>query len=466
MALQNLYKVTKTLTDLLQQNITKSIDTSLDGLLNVTAIPPEKVENPSNTLSLYLYHVAEDPYYKNIAGPGNDVPDVATTPMALSLFYILTAHHEISSTFDAETQQKLMGYALKTFHDVPVITDQTRVNGTDILDVDLMGRDNSLQVIMRPVLAEDAIAFWSSEDSRTARLSAYYEVRVIILEPEPPKRMPGIVLSLGAFVHELGAPHLDCTRSNLHFQLPAAAGSGPQILESSPARVSTDTGAIPPNNQLELLGVNLTGRAHSLVLKNLLWAQRPNSLGGPVDEIELDPALNAAAGWSVDFRTDRITLDIASSLQFVNAGSTDQVDVVPGLYSVQARVVHEEKVILGQLKQISTRSNEVGFLVIPRIVSLATNAATNELTLQIAPTVELNQGEGVADDRKLLDIHVMVDGQVYERIEPGPVLGDGQFRPDTNSLTLKALFTLTDPGLRPLRLVVNGAASQPFWFEV
>ena len=40
MALLNLYKVTKTLTDLLTQNITKNIDPALDGLLHVTAIPP------------------------------------------------------------------------------------------------------------------------------------------------------------------------------------------------------------------------------------------------------------------------------------------------------------------------------------------------------------------------------------------------------------------------------------------
>ncbi|MGH8574993.1 MAG: Pvc16 family protein, partial [Gammaproteobacteria bacterium] len=136
MALRNLYKVTKTLTDLLTQNITKNIDTSLDGQLTVTAIPPDTVENPSNTLSLHLYHVAEDPYYKNALGPGSDVPNVAKAPMALSLFYILTAHHELDPAFDAEAQQKLMGYALKTFHDFPVITDRTRINGTDILDED------------------------------------------------------------------------------------------------------------------------------------------------------------------------------------------------------------------------------------------------------------------------------------------------------------------------------------------
>jgi hypothetical protein len=117
MALRNLYRVTNTLINLLMQNITKNIDKTLDGQMIVTAIPPDKVKNPSNTLSLHLYHVAEDLYYKNALGPGSDVANVAKAPMALSLFYILTAHHELDPVFDAETQQKLMGYALKTFHD-------------------------------------------------------------------------------------------------------------------------------------------------------------------------------------------------------------------------------------------------------------------------------------------------------------------------------------------------------------
>lgn len=191
MALINLYKVTKALTNLLMQSITQDIDSALSGLLTVTAIPPEKVvENPSNTLSLHLYHVAEDPYYKNALGPGSDVPNVAKVPRALSLFYILTAHHETDSNLDvnAETQQKLMGYALKTFHDFPVITDQTKIDGTFILDPDLRGKDNTLQVILRPVSREDALAFWNSEETRTARLSAYYEVRVVMLEPKKRNR--------------------------------------------------------------------------------------------------------------------------------------------------------------------------------------------------------------------------------------------------------------------------------------
>ena len=55
--------------------------------------------------------------------------------MALRLYYILTVHHDTGddSVFDPLTQQKLMGFALKTFHDFPVITDRTRINGTDVL---------------------------------------------------------------------------------------------------------------------------------------------------------------------------------------------------------------------------------------------------------------------------------------------------------------------------------------------
>ena len=118
MPLQNLFKVTKALTDLLTQYIHANIDAVVP--LTVTGVPPDKVDPKTNTLSLHLYHVAEDAYYKNALGAGNDVPNVAKAPMALSLFYILTAHHEsgVEAHFDAETQQKLMGYALKTFHDV------------------------------------------------------------------------------------------------------------------------------------------------------------------------------------------------------------------------------------------------------------------------------------------------------------------------------------------------------------
>jgi hypothetical protein len=59
-----------------------------------------------------------------------------------------------------------LGLALKTFHDVPVIADNTSVNGTMILPQVLRGRQNSIQIIMRQPSREDAVGFWVVKTSR------------------------------------------------------------------------------------------------------------------------------------------------------------------------------------------------------------------------------------------------------------------------------------------------------------
>lgn len=459
MALQDLYKVTKALMKLLRLNITTNIDPDLAGL-DVTANPPEKVEATDNTLNIYLYHIAEDPYYKNAAGPGNDVPDVATTPMALCLYYILTAHHETQTTFDAETQQKLMGYALKTFHDFPVITDRTRINGDDILDSSLHGAGNTLQIIMRSVSAEDAIAFWGSEETRTARLSAYYEVRIVMLEPEPPKIMPGIVLNLGTFLVQLGSPHLECSQSVVSFSLPANTGvDEPQRIEATPARISSDAGAPDfPNNRLILRGANLTiGKSRTLALKNALWAKQG------FETVVIDPVLNPS--WKLDFRSDRIEMEIDEKLK---VDPITELTVFPGAYTASLRVVKEEKVILNQRKQITDTSNAVTFFVAPRIRNHTPPDVDKRITVQIEPTFDLSHG---VDTIEKLEIQVVMAGQTYERkdfaaiVPPTvPADNDGRFEVSTHSLTFQAFDVL--PVDHPFRLIVNGAESAPFWIEL
>ena len=464
MALQNLYKVTKTLIDLLTQNIkniTEIIDPSLSGLLKVTAIPPEKVENPSNTLSLYLYHVAEDPYYKNMLGPGSDVPNVARAPMALSLFYILTAHHETDPAFDAETQQKLMGYALKTFHDFPVITDRTRIDGTFILDPDLRGNDNTLQVILRPVSPEDAIAFWSSQETRTTRLSAYYEVRVVLLEPEKPQTMPGIVLNLGTFLVQMGAPHLDRSQSLIHFKIPEKNGGTVHQVEATPARVTLDSAASP----LLLLGTNLAaGKSRLLFLKNSLWAKLPPP-SGPVEQTMVDLSQNP--GWGVEFQTGRVTVTLAPTLRHVKPDATIvDLPVLPGFYSAFVRTVMDEKVISNELKQISVSSNEVGFAVAPRITGHDAPDANGNMRITLGAEFDPLDANLPEDA-----MQVIVDGEVYTRVNADPPANPREFfvtNSPSNAIRLKPHFavTVTQPEAHPLRLIVNGAESAPFWLEL
>lgn len=471
MAVINLYKVTKTLMDLLKENITKNIDPSLSGPmseLTVTAIPPEKVDHPSNTLSLYLYHVAEDAYFKNALGPGSDVPNVAKTPMALSLFYILTAHHETESTFDAETQQKLMGYALKSFHDFPVVTDHTQINGTPIFDDELRSRNNQLQIILRPVSPEDAVSFWNSEDQRTTRLSAYYEVRVVMLEPEPPASMPGIVLNLGTFLIQMGAPSLARSQSMVRFILPEVSGGGTvHHVEASPARVTLDTSASPPeaHNHLILLGTNVTiGWSRILILKNGLWAKLPPP-DGPVEHAPVDLAHNPT--WAVTFEPDRVSIQLRPTLTYVKPDATSvALPVLPGMYTALVRVVKEEHVVGGQLKQVAASSNEISFTVAPRITGHEAPDGMGNVRVNLGPEFDPLDARLPEDA-----IAVIVDGEVYTRSPVDPPAQPREFsvmNSPSHAIRLNPHFTTTvsEPQAHPFRLIVNGAEAAPFWVEI
>jgi len=457
MALLDLSNVTRTMKGLLEQNLARP---TMGGLtVNVTPLPPEKVGSAQNTLSLHLYHVAEETYYTNRPGPGNDPPNVAKNPLALGLYYILTAHHESTDPdLDPFTQQNLMGLAIKTLHDFPVITDSTVVDGssTPVLHPALVGRDNDLQIIMRPIPPEDATTFWSTEEQRTARLSAYYEVRVVLLEPEKPKTMPGIVYALGTFLVNIGSPSFERSRSGVSFPLPPSTGVlTPQVVETSPARVSADAPA--PDNRLELLGTNLAiGRSRTLVWKNALWATQ----GFPA--VALDPGLNPS--WGFVFGSDRIAVDVAADLDL---DATTTLTVFPGVYSASLRVVKDEEVVLGQLKQILDSSNEASFFVSPRITGHGAPGPDTRIDVTVSPTFDLTHGAGTDEE---LDVQLVVAGRVYQRgfdpSPPSPSDNDGRFDVAAHTVTLQPLFSVASAGEHPLRLVVNGAESQPFWIVI
>jgi len=237
----DLSHVTGALTRLLELNIENVLNPGLN--IDVVGTPPDQVgNNVTNTLSLYLYHVREAAETQNLRGPGNDVPNIATAPMGLVLFYVLTAHHRSNNLFDAINEQRLMGFALKTFHDYPVITDATAVisggAADQILFANERGRNNRLNIELRKLDPDNSFAIWTTGERQFARLAAYYQVSLVLLEPDRPKRMPGIVLSLGAFVTPSSGAVLTRSRSELSFALPAASGGGTQTTRAEPARNS------------------------------------------------------------------------------------------------------------------------------------------------------------------------------------------------------------------------------------
>ena len=122
----DLSEVTGALTRLLETNIEQVLNPGLN--VTVVGTPPDQLgSSVTNTISLYLYHVRETAYTQNRPGPGSDIPNIATAPMGLDLFYVLTAHQRrvlvalavngVPIDVLAERLHTTRGALYKTLHD-------------------------------------------------------------------------------------------------------------------------------------------------------------------------------------------------------------------------------------------------------------------------------------------------------------------------------------------------------------
>jgi Pvc16 N-terminal domain len=455
----DLSEVTVALTRLLERNIDQVLSPGLS--VSVVATPPDQLgTSVSNTLSLYLYHVRETAEAQNRPGPGSDLPNVATAPMGLDLFYVLTAHQRADHAFDAIVEQRLMGYAMKTFHDVSIVTDATMIAGAPVLTGTQRGRNNRLNIELRKLEPDMSFAIWTTGERQFTRLAAYYQVGLVLLEPEPALRMPGTVLSVGAFVTPMGTVTLTGSRSGMAFALPAISGGGTQTLQAEPARPAV-TAPAGTNAEFSILGENLSGGLwRRLTLRNARWAR----LTPPLDRVPLDPALNLANGWVVDVLADRINVRVGSQLTFAppGGGPNRTIQVFPGTYAVRLDTVRAEQVVGGQVRSQSSTSNEIAFPITPRIVGHALNVVPNTIRVDLDPAFPLDIAPPLGDE---LDIQVIINGHVYRRNIGGPLVA-GEFAAQPNAVLIFADFSVAATGLHSLRLSIEAADAQPYWIEI
>jgi len=129
-------------------------------------------------VSLYLFHVAPDKYHRNTFPQGGRARQIPEQPLALTLYYLLTAHAKESP----RQEQQAMSIALKCFHDQPKIT----------ATVPLDRRKQQVVVTMEPQSIDEIGRLWQAFSS-PLRLSVIYRASVVFLEPEVPAQDPQIV---------------------------------------------------------------------------------------------------------------------------------------------------------------------------------------------------------------------------------------------------------------------------------
>ena len=457
----NLFHVTDTLTRLLEFNVQSLF--LRQGIVNsvtVTAMPPERAGAATDTLNLHLYHVMEDAHYKNLTPPGAGGTPVSRQPLALSLFYILTAHHEINEVYDAQNQQSLFSLAIKTMHDHSLIDDNLAISPDGgplqiVMHADLLGHDNHFEVSPRPLTPEESMSYWTAEQASTTRLSAYYEVRTIFIEPEEPTGASGRVYDLGLFVAPISAPVLEKVSALSDFTPPIASGVPPQVLETSPARAVLHPGSSPEVNRINLKGSALTGDgqpgASQIVLRTPAW----RDLAVPVPDTVIDTSLNP--GWNVEITATAARFDLQGSLQATIGGVPTALPVTPGIYAVSVRNTRRQQTEGGTLRETTSESNQIAFSAGAHITQVVPGGA-GRLVVEVTNSFDMTAAG--------FDAQLLIDGEIYDEaiVFANTPTDAGLFVRQAGQIEFRPLFNLATVATHPLRLIINGAESQPFWF--
>jgi hypothetical protein len=107
--------------------------TILGSTPGITAISPDLIATSKNEqpqLNLFMYYVNLNPALRNLDLPSADAVGgrLSNPPLALNLHYLVSAYG--SGQFDAEI---LLAWAMKVFHDTPVVPSQTIQSALDDL---------------------------------------------------------------------------------------------------------------------------------------------------------------------------------------------------------------------------------------------------------------------------------------------------------------------------------------------
>lgn len=192
---QAIAAVTATLRSLLLSKLTAEGMT-----VNITVRPPDRVTvtNGSTQLNLFLYQTAQNAALRNMNLPQKLKPgETAPPPLALNLYYLMTAYGPDDENEDLVTHQ-LLGKAMNVMHDHPLLgADEIKDATSSIQGSDLHNQIERIRITPQPMALEEMSKLWTTFQTNF-RISAAYLVAVVLIESTRPSKTPLPVLSRGA----------------------------------------------------------------------------------------------------------------------------------------------------------------------------------------------------------------------------------------------------------------------------
>ncbi len=269
-----------TVTSAIQHLLTEAVK-AFPGGAGVTVRPPDKARliPPGNQLNVFLYHTALDAAWRNQDMPTIRPGETSFPPLPLVLHYVVTAYGE-GDEDDIKAHQ-LLGRAMSVLHDHAIL-------GPDefaglVAGADLQNQVERVRVTAQVLTVDDMYKLWTAFQTQY-RISAAYEVSVVLIDSSQASRTPLPVLTRGE--NDRGA----VAQASIDAPFPS--------LEA----------VAPPNRQLAALvgdRLTLTGR-HLLGATSIRFAHPRISLppqpAVPVTDTQIDavaPAQLVAGVWTV-----------------------------------------------------------------------------------------------------------------------------------------------------------------------
>jgi hypothetical protein len=297
-----LASVTAVLRNLLQNAlIDQAVSAPLGGPVPVSALPPDRIKTGEPEvvqLNLFLYHVAPNPGWRNVALPSHDPRGQRLTnpPLALDLYYLLTAYSR--EDFEAEI---LLGYAMQVLHETPVLARDAIRSSLNppapggglapavaaLAESDLAEQVELIKLIPQSLSTEEIYRLWGAFQTHY-RPSVAYHASVVLIEANQPTRAPLPVLTRGQ-------PNTATGREVGVMVQPSLLPPFPALLEAEPANEQT---ALRMGESLSCAGHHLDGDQVQVLFRHVRTArilELPASPGAAETEFQVPVPLDPPA---------------------------------------------------------------------------------------------------------------------------------------------------------------------------
>ncbi len=446
MPVTSLSDVTSSLETLFKENIEERLSNAVT--VNTSTVAPADVNAANNLINIFLFHFHPDGKPTVYENQAITPPQPASFSKPVTLYYHLTAYHN-SATNAHLTEQDLLGHAMATLLDHTEVNDDLTVGGVPVLETALLDEDNAFELEVLSKSDTEALNVWAAHETSDLRLSIYFKVKNVRLQPQAPQSFAGPILSIGNLVVPNMGPRIASIHSTITATLPMDSGPVARQFRRHPAELYL--GAPVTDRQITLLGSSLDQFAA---------VDLTVPVGADSEVIRIDFDANAAGGWAIAPTTGGITIEWDADLERPVSGVPTVLPLEPG--SAQIKLAKTEYITRDDARvPIEIRSNSVAITLHPFIAGIAPMAA-RRFRIDLNGGYDLTTMAGPSDHASLL--RLAVGGTVYEVIDDDAALAAGQIAiSGVRSLDFILTSDVDETALAFVQLWVRDAVSQPFW---